>query len=265
MPKRNKPHKLLSAGRAGPAPRRVGVARALSKLGIASRTIAAQWVQAGRVAVNGKLVHDPESPVVFGHDEVSVDGTPVHAAEKRYIMLNKPRGVVTTARDEQGRATVYSCFSDQQDRWLAPVGRLDKASEGLLLFTNDTAWADRLLDPASHLPKAYRVQIDRQLDEPQLARLRHGIRLKDHTTLQVSDVKTLRAGKKNSWLEITVHEGKNRHIRRLLEALDIKVLRLLRVAIGPVQLGMLPKGQSRPLTVGELKTIAAALRSPGGD
>lgn len=250
--------KSLTAGRAAHSPRRVGVARALSKLGIASRTLAAQWVVAGRVAVNGKTVRDPETPTALGADVLSVDGAPVRAAEPRYVMLNKPRGVVTTARDEQGRATVYACFSDSQDQWLAPVGRLDKASEGLLLFTNDTAWAERMLAPATHLPKVYHVQIDRRLDAELLARLRHGIRLEDHTTLHVSDVQTLRAGEKNSWVEITLHEGKNRHIRRLLEALDIKVLRLIRVAIGPLQLGTLPKGQSRALTAEELKTVAAA-------
>jgi 23S rRNA pseudouridine2605 synthase len=244
---------------AGAAPRRVGVARALSKLGLTSRTIAAQWVSAGRVSVNGKTVHDPETPVVFERDVLRVDGAPVSAMEKRYVMLNKPRGLVTTVRDEQARATVYSCFSDSRDQWLAPVGRLDKASEGLLFFTNDTVWAARLLDPASHLAKVYHVQIDRQLSAAQLGQLRDGIRVDDGTLLCVNDVGILRAGEKHCWLEIVLDEGKNRHIRRLLEALDIKVLRLVRVAIGPVQLGGLAKGRSRALSAAELQAIAADL------
>jgi 23S rRNA pseudouridine2605 synthase len=259
MPNRGGRHKVSTTARVKSSPRRVGVARALSKLGIASRSIAAQWVREGRVSVNGKVVHDPESPVKLEQDRFYVDDQPVRAEEKRYVMLNKPRGLVTSARDEQGRATVYSCFDDRQDRWLAPVGRLDKASEGLLLFTNDTSWANRLLDPASHLPKLYHVQIDRLADDALLDRMREGVLLEDGPLIRVSDAQILRSGEKNSWLEITLHEGKNRHIRRLLEALNIKVLRLVRVAVGPVKLGDLAKGRSRALSAGELKAVAEAL------
>jgi 23S rRNA pseudouridine2605 synthase len=251
-----------SVAGAAAAPRRIGVARALSKLGIASRTVAAQWVRAGRVAVNGKIVHDPETPIVPERDRLYVDERPVRAAEKRYVMLNKPRGLVTTARDERGRATVYSCFSDPQDQGLAPVGRLDKASEGLLFFTNDTEWANRLLDPAAHLPKVYHVQIDSHVDEEQLNKMRDGIRLEDRSLLRVSEARVLRSGEKYCWLEITLHEGKNRQIRRVLEALELKVLRLVRVAIGPVKLGTLAKAQSRALTAVELRAVAAAVHLP---
>jgi 23S rRNA pseudouridine2605 synthase len=247
------------------ATRRIGVARALSKLGIASRTIAAQWVSAGRVSVNSKTVHDPETPVVLERDVLRVDGAPVSAVEKRYVMLNKPRGLVTSARDEHERTTVYSCFSDSLDQWLAPVGRLDKASEGLLFFTNDTVWANRLLDPASHLAKVYHAQIDRQLSAAQLGQLRDGSRLEDGTLLCVNDVGILRVGEKHCWLEIVLDEGKNRHIRRLLEAMSIMVLRLVRVAIGPVQLGGLAKGESRALSADELQAIAAALNRSTGE
>lgn len=251
-----------SGDRAEVNARRIGVARALSKLGIASRTVAAQWVRDGRVAVNGKIAHDPETPIVPGRDRLYLDGQPVRAAEKRYVMLNKPRGLVTTARDERGRATVYSCFSDRQDQGLAPVGRLDKASEGLLFFTNDTEWANRLLDPAAHLPKVYHVQIDSHADEEQLNKMRDGVRLEDRSLLRVSTVRVLRSGGKNSWLEVTLHEGKNRQIRRVLDALEMKVLRLMRVAIGPVKLGELAKGRSRALTKVELRAIAAAAHLP---
>src|SRR3569832_940432 len=135
--------------------RRVGVARALSKWGDASRTVAAAWARAGRVSLNGITVRDPEQPMVIGRDELRIDGVAVQAREKCYLMLNKPRGLVTTRPAEHGRDAVYCCLPAGRGSWLAPVGRLDKASEGLLLFTNDNLWANRLLDPASHLPKVY--------------------------------------------------------------------------------------------------------------
>ena len=244
--------------------RRIGVARALSKLGVASRTIAAQWVRAGRVRLNGRIVRDPESPVVLARDNLSVDGQPVRAEEKRYLMLNKPRGLVTSARDERGRDTVYSCLNKAEDQRLAPVGRLDKASEGLLLFTNDSEWASRLLDPAAHLPKLYHVQIDRHLTAQELARLRAGVEVAGHGVMGVSEVKVLREGGKTSWLEIVLHEGKNRQIRRVLDTLDIQVQRLVRVAMGPLSLGRLAKGESRPLLEHELRAIAQALREGAG-
>lgn len=244
--------------------RRVGVARALSKLGITSRGTAAQWIQAGRVTLNGRVVRDPETPVVMERDRLCVDGVTATVAARHYVMLNKPRGLVTTAHDEQGRATVYQCL-DNATRWLAPVGRLDKASEGLLLFSNDSEWASHLLDPLTHLPKVYHVQIDRLPDESLLEKMRRGVKLDDGTMLRVNEVTPLRSGDKNSWLAVTLHEGKNRHIRRLLDVLTVKALRLIRVAIGPLQLGELPKGKTRPLTMAELQALAAAMQSGKGD
>lgn len=244
-----------------PPGRRVGAARALSKLGLASRSVAAQWVRAGRVSINGKIIIDPESPVILERDELRLDGVLARAVPRRYVMLNKPRGLVTTARDEQERATVYSCFADAADHGLAPVGRLDKASEGLLLFTNDTEWAGRLLDPVSHLSKTYHVQLSSQLTDRQFAQLREGLPMEDGTLLKVGDVKLLRAGEKTSWLEIVLHEGKNRQIRRLIEACDAEVLRLIRVAIGPLALGELAKGESRALTPSEMNALSAALNA----
>jgi len=243
-----------------PAPR-IGVARALSKLGFASRTAAAALVQAGRVSVNGRPIADPESSVVLGRDRITVDGKVIEAAARRYLMLNKPRGLVTTARDEQGRDTVYACLPEAERAWLAPVGRLDKASEGLLLFTNDTAWADRLLDPAHHVPKTYHVQIDRVADEALLAQLRAGVNVEEGVALAASRVELLRHGEKTSWLEIVLTEGKNRHIRRMLDACDIGVQRLVRIAIGPVKLGDLPKGAVRELTAAERESLCAKQKS----
>ena len=232
-----------------PAPRH-GLARVLSKLGICSRTQAQALVRAGRVHVNGRIEHDPEAPTDAQHDRITLDGSAVTAAEKIYVMLNKPRGHVTTASDDQGRDTVYTLLQDGNFPWLAPVGRLDKASEGLLLFSNDSAWAARMTDPESHLDKTYHVQIDALPEDDLLDRLRSGI---EHggEMLAVKSVSELRRGEKNAWLEIVLDEGRNRQIRRLLTAFDIQVLRLIRVAIGSLVLGDLAKAKWRTLTGAE--------------
>jgi 23S rRNA pseudouridine2605 synthase len=166
-------------------------------------------------------------------------------------MLNKPRGLVTTAEDEMGRATVYDCLRGKELPWVAPVGRLDKASEGLLLFTNDTPWAAKVMNPGAHLDKIYHVQIDCLAGEDLLESITRGIPAKEGGLLKAKRVRRLRQGKRNSWLEVVLDEGKNRHIRRLLSSLGVNVLRLIRVAIGPLELGNLPKGEVRPLTEAE--------------
>jgi 23S rRNA pseudouridine2605 synthase len=206
--------------------------------------VAADWVRAGRIAVNGRVVHDPEFPVVFERDRLTLDGKPLVAVQKRYLMLNKPRGLVTTTVDEKGRDTVYRCFDGAELPWLAPVGRLDKASEGLLLFSNDPVWAARITDPVTGPDKTYHVQVNTQPEASLLARLVAGV---DHgdERLAAKSVQLIRSGEKNAWLEIVLDEGRNRHIRRLLEAHDLGVLRLIRIAIGPLRLGTLPKGQWR--------------------
>ena len=175
-------------------------------------------------------------------------------------MLNKPRGVVTTASDEKGRQTVYD-FIDERSGWLAPVGRLDKASEGLLLLTNDSEWAARVLDPAGHVEKTYHVQMAALTDEKLLQALRRGVRDRSDF-LRVESVRELRRGDRNSWLEIVLHEGKNRQIRRMLEALGVEVLRLVRVAIGVLELGNLAKGQSRKLSAAEKAAVENWRRTP---
>ena len=174
-------------------------------------------------------------------------------------MLNKPRGAVTTAADEKGRQTVYA-FLDAALPWVAPVGRLDQASEGLLLLTNDSEWAARLTSPASHLDKTYHVQIDRVADRQFLESIHRGVRTEDGELLRVARVRVLRSGKRNTWLEIVLDEGKNRHIRRMLAGLGAAVLRLVRVAIGPLPLGELAKGIVRPLTRAEILALDKALR-----
>jgi 23S rRNA pseudouridine2605 synthase len=233
---------------------RHGVARVISKLGLGSRSQATQWVRDGRVRVNERVVRDAEFPVRQGIDRIDIEGQQPVAAARLVLMLNKPRGLITSTRDEHGRDTVYTCFAGAQLPWLAPVGRLDKASEGLLLFSNDPAWAARITDPASGPDKTYHVQIDR-LPTPELPRqLEHGTVL-DGERLHAKSVQVLRTGHKNAWLEIVLDEGRNRHLRRLLAAFEISVLRVVRVALGPLPLGDLPKGQWRMLGEQEIESL----------
>jgi 23S rRNA pseudouridine2605 synthase len=230
----------------------------LSKRGLCSRTQAAEWIRDGRVCVDGRVVRDPEFPTIAGVHRIAVDGRGLDAlaASPRYLMLNKPRGLVTTARDERGRDTVYRCFDGADVGWIAPVGRLDKASEGLLLFSNDPVWSARITDPETGPDKTYHVQIDRIPDEADLQAMREGIEC-EGALLRAKSATFLRMGEKNAWLEIVLDEGRNRQIRRLLEALDIRVLRLVRVAIGPVALDDLAKGAWRPLTPAEVEGLLA--------
>jgi 23S rRNA pseudouridine2605 synthase len=245
---------------AGPL-KKVGLARALSKLGYCSRSHAAELIAAGRVKWNGTVRRDPETPVHLGKDRIEIDGQPVAATSKIYLALNKPRGVVTTATDEKGRETVYALLPKGMP-WLAPVGRLDKASEGLLLLTNDSEWAARITAPETHLDKTYHVQIGAVADEELLQALRDGIRASDGELLRAKNVRMLRSGERHSWLEIVLDEGKNRHIRRMLEALKTEVLRLVRVAIGPLTLGDLSKGTTRALKTEEKQALDHAMRVP---
>jgi len=240
--------------------KKVGLARALSKLGYCSRSRAAELIAAGRVKLNGALRRDPETPVHLGRDRIEIDGQPVARSSKIYLALNKPRGVVTTAADEKNRETVYAYLPEDLP-WIAPVGRLDKASEGLLLLTNDSEWAARITAPETHLDKTYHVQINAIADEALLEKLRTGIRASDGEFLRVKNVRMLRHGEHNSWLEILLDEGRNRHIRRMLEELKIEVLRLVRVAIGPLALGDLSKGATRALETEEKQALNLAMRT----
>jgi 23S rRNA pseudouridine2605 synthase len=230
----------------------------LSKMGICSRTTGAAWAREGRVTVNGVVRRDPEFPIEPGRDQIRLDGSPVASAGPVYLMLNKPRGLVTTARDEKGRPTIHECLRDAPGAHLIAVGRLDQASEGLLLITNDTAWAAGISDPRSGMEKIYHVQIDRLPEEDLTARLVAGV-ITDGGRLAAARAAVLRTGQRGGWLEIALTEGRNRHIRRMLEALGIGVRRLVRVAIGGLVLGGLAKGSWRHLTQEEMENLKAPL------
>jgi 23S rRNA pseudouridine2605 synthase len=258
-------HKKSNASH--PAAKRVGLARAISKLGFCSRSKAEELIRAGRVKLNGAVRRDPEISAHLDSARIEIDGHRIASAAKIYLLLNKPRGVVTTASDEEGRETVYDYLpasSVAGSAWVAPVGRLDKASEGLLLLTNDSEWADRITAPATHLEKTYHVQIATLPDEALLAALREGVRC-EGDELRVKRVEILRHGERHGWLQIVLDEGKNRHLRRMLAALRIEVLRLVRVAIGPLALGDLAKGAVRTITCTEKASLDRALDWRGDD
>ncbi|HUO25739.1 MAG TPA: pseudouridine synthase [Candidatus Aquilonibacter sp.] len=248
--------------------RHFGLARALSKLGYCSRSQAGRLIRAGRVSVNGTPRRNSETPVLLGRDGIAVDGQLVGAREKVYLIMNKPRGIVTTASDEKGRNTVYTLlqygksgnvFGQKFEPWIAPVGRLDKASEGLLLLTNDSEWGARISDPETHVEKTYHVQIATVADDVLTHSLVRGVTMQDGELLRARRASVLRSGQKNCWIEIVLDEGKNRQIRRMMESLNVEVMRLIRVAIGPLQLGDLAKGASRRLTKNEKRQLDRAL------
>ena len=233
----------------------VSLARALSKLGHCSRTQGEALVREGRVRVNGTVQRNPSLRVDPARDRLTVDGERVTAERRVYLMLNKPRGLVTTRDDPAERETVYACLEGAGLPFVSPVGRLDKASEGLLLFTNDTQWANRLLDPRSHVDRAYHVQVDRVADDGLLQAMTAGVHDAEAGALAAKAARLLRHGTRTAWLEVVLDEGRNRHIRRLLAALDVEVLRLVRVSIGPLALGDLAKGAWRHLTADEVRSL----------
>ena len=234
----------------------VGLARALSKLGICSRSDGERLIRAGQVRVDGQVIRDPLHRIVPERARLEVEGATVGAATKVYLALNKPRGAVTTRRDPQGRPTVYDLLPSDLP-FIGPVGRLDQASEGLLLLTNDTAWSAHLTAPDSHIDKTYHVQVAGLPDPARLARLRSGV-IDPETSdrLTAKSIELLREGSRSShWLTIVLDEGQNRQIRRLLAAEGLETKRLIRVAIGLLPLGALAKGAWRHLTPAEVRAL----------
>ncbi|MCZ7854900.1 MULTISPECIES: pseudouridine synthase [Agrobacterium] len=233
---------------------RVTLPRALSKLGHCSRTQAERLIAEGRVKLNGRRAMDPSIWVDLISDLIAVDGQTVSASAKLYIMMNKPRGVVTTRDDPDGRATVFDCLKLQDMPFVSPVGRLDKASEGLLLFTNDTVLAQRLLDPVTNVPKIYHVQVGGEIGTPELEQMIFGIP-SDGELLRATSVDLLRRGSKHAWIEVELREGRYRQIRRMLEGVGLDCLRLVRIAVDTLRLGDLQKGDSRSLTTSEIASL----------
>jgi 23S rRNA pseudouridine2605 synthase len=228
--------------------------RVLSKAGLGSRTEARKWIGAGRVKVNGKLIQTPDHWVDLAHDRVTLDGKPVKESEKIYLLLYKPTGYITSFKDPEGRPTVYDLVKDA-GRWVVPVGRLDLDTSGLLLLTSDTHFAERITNPDYKVPKTYLVKASTLLNEEQLQQLRDGVLLGDGPT-QPARVTRVRDSAKYSFIEITLHEGRNRQVRRMIEAIGSKVLKLVRTEIGGLRIGELPIGRYRELTPAEVALLA---------
>ena len=234
--------------------------RVFSKAGRGSRSQARRWISQGRVAVNGVTVRNPEQWIDLERDRVTLDGKPVTAKQPIYILLYKPKGYLTTYRDPENRPTVYDLVADAGG-WLAPVGRLDLDTSGLLLMTNDTGFADRVASPTHLVPKTYQVKTATLLSDDQIERLRAGIELSDGPT-RPATVRRLRDSARHSVVEIVITEGRNRQVRRMIEAAGSRVLKLVRTAIGPVRIGDLTIGKWRRLTEEEIAALEGHPRRP---
>jgi pseudouridine synthase len=227
--------------------------RVLSKAGVGSRVEARSWIHAGRVKVNRRLIRNPDHWVDMERDRVQFDGKPLAPRERLYLLLYKPTGYLTTYKDPQGRATVYDLIADV-GTFLSPVGRLDLNTSGLLLMTNDNQFAERVTNPQSHVPKTYLVKASILLSEAQLDRLRAGVELDDGPT-RPAVVNRVRDSAKYTHFEITLTEGRNRQVRRMVEALGARVLKLVRVRVGGIGIGKLPIGKWRLLTPSEVASL----------
>jgi 23S rRNA pseudouridine2605 synthase len=232
--------------------------RVLSKAGLGSRTEARSWIGQGRVSVNGKKIQTPDHWVDSERDRVTFDGRPLQSARKTYVLLYKPKGYLTTYKDPEGRPTVYDLLPDLKE-WIFPVGRLDQDTTGLLLMTNDSKFGDYISSPASHVPKTYLVKASSLLSESQLEQLHKGMVLSDGPT-RAAQVVRVRDSARFTFFEITISEGRNRQVRRMVEALGAKVLKLVRTKIGAIAIAGLEIGKHRPLTPEEVISLLSPRR-----
>ena len=227
--------------------------RVLSKAGLGSRTEARSWIGSGRVRVNGKLIQTPDHWVDLQRDKITLDGKPIAKAALRYILLYKPKGYITTYRDPEGRPTVYDLIPGV-DQFVGTVGRLDLDTSGLLLLTNDSRLAEALTNPEHKIPKTYMAKASTSLSDEQLAQLARGVELSDGAT-RPAIVRRVRDSEKYTFLELTITEGRNRQVRRMLEAIGSKVLKLVRTNLGALTLEGLRIGEWRELTPAEVARL----------
>lgn len=232
---------------------KIELERLISKRGLLSRKEAALAILEGKVKVNGQVC---KVPLTYFDSRciIEIAGTKAIAQKMHYLILNKPRGLIVTRNDEKNRATVYECLKEWKGPLIQAVGRLDQASEGLLLFTNDHVWAEKLMNPKTHVKKIYHVQTNPIPSAEMLEQFSAGILLDGEKTLPAK-FQLIRSGDKNGWIEVELYEGKNRQIRRMLETQKIDVLRLIRVQIGNLKLNDIPKGEWRELTESEKKSV----------
>jgi 23S rRNA pseudouridine2605 synthase len=228
--------------------------RVLSRFGIASRTASLELIRAGRLNVNGKVERDPERWVWPERDVVHLDGERLRPLPRTYLLLYKPKGVITSHGDPDGRKTIYDLLG-ASGRWVAPVGRLDKDTSGLLLLTNDTEFGHAVMSPGSHVPKTYMVKLNALMNDELIAQLARGVEMKRGDWAQPKSVRRLEDRGKYTWLEIVLTEGKNREVRRMIEAVGFKALKLVRTRIGPLTLEGLEVGKWRPLTRREINAL----------
>jgi 23S rRNA pseudouridine2605 synthase len=227
--------------------------RVISRAGLGSRTEARQWIGGGRVAVNGKVIRTPDHWVDLERDRVSLDGKPIAARERRYILLYKPKGYLTTYKDPEGRQTVYNLLGDVEE-FVFPVGRLDLDTSGLLLLTNDAELAEHVTNPEHKIPKTYLVKTSTVLPDEAIDSLRRGVTLSDGPT-RPAFVTRVRDSATATFLEITITEGRNRQVRRMIEAVGSKVRKLVRTGIGPLRILDLQIGHWRALTAAEVRKL----------
>src|SRR5437870_4514639 len=228
--------------------------RVFSKAGLGSRREARSCINSGQIRVNGKIVLNPDQWVDLDRDRITIDGKALRAAVKTYILLYKPKGYLTTYKDPAGRPTVYDLIANV-GTWLSPVGRLDLDTSGLLLLTNDTDFAERITNPDHQVAKTYQLKASTVLSDAQVEALRQGVVLHDGPT-RPATVQRLRDSARYTVLEMTLTEGRNRQVRRMIEAVGSKVLKLVRTAIGPIRIGDLQIGKWRKLTAAEVALLS---------
>ncbi len=229
--------------------------RVLSRFGMASRTTSREAILAGRVKVNGRVARDPDLWVEPQKDTVHLDGNRLKQVRKLYLLFYKPKGVITSHGDPDRRKTVYDCLGPDVG-WVSAVGRLDKDTSGLLLLTNDTEFTNRVTDPASQITKTYLVKANTLVGDELISRMADGLKMKRGDWARPQSVRRVEDRGKYTWLEIVLTEGKNREVRRLLETVGLKALKLVRTKIGPCTLEGLQVGQWRPLRPSELSAFS---------